>query len=280
MANDVILFLGQSNMVGETERLLEDEPVRGAWEYRLLTDELVPLRDPTGENTGRDLKPVYPYAERASLSQWLQDTVFEASCEGRTSLIPSFARAYIEVTGRGVVAVPAAKGCTSASYWLPGEHGYAAIVSKARAAMARAGEIGEVMAVWLQGESDMLRRTDKAAYMERLTRIRDALKADLGVSRFGVIRVGRFASLADWDKAPLEERLRADETIMAAQDELCERDAGFTMLTRIADELITGDRKYVNPNVAGHFSALGLQLLGRTAGRSLGLCVKGGEAPA
>ena len=290
MSMDMILFLGQSNMVGETETLLESDPVPGAWEYRLLADELVPLRDPVGENTGRDLKPVYPYEERSSMKQWLEDTVFEASCEGRTSLIPSFTRAYIAKTGRNVVAVPAAKGCTRASYWLPLSGrgrpareaiGYSAIVHKACAAIRRAGGVDRVFAVWLQGESDMLAQTDSETYIGQVTSIKDALKADLGLSRFGIIRVGRFSSLATWIDTPMPERIKADETIMAAQDVLCKRDRDFAMLTRLADELITGDRKYANPNVAGHFSALGLQVLGQAAGTALGaIAAESGDSTA
>ena len=120
-------------------------------------------------------------------------------------------------------------------------------------------------------------KTDAATYMRQVTTIKNALKKDLGLARFGIIRVGRFSSLAPRSDVPLEDRVRADEAIMAAQDALCERDGDFLMLTRLADDLITGDGEYVNPNVMGHFSALGLETLGQAAGRALGLAAARGN---
>ena len=228
------------------------------------------MRDPVGEDLGTDLGAVEPYSEKFDFAQWTQSVVFEASWEGKTSLIPSFVRAYIAETGREVVAVPAAKGCTRAEDWLPGTAGYGAIVKKTRAAMKKSGEIGDVFAVWLQGESDMIARTEPEVYADRVAHIKDGLKKDLGIACFGIIRVGRFTSVAVRDAALYKELLRADMGIIAAQDGLCRRDGDFVMLTAIADELITGEKKYVNPNIAGHFSALGLQTLGAAAGKALG----------
>lgn len=273
MKNDLILFLGQSNMVGQAERLAESEPVPGALEYRFLTDELVPLRDPAGEDLGRGMRPVAPYAEGVPFWEWTDSVLLEGAWARRTTLLPSFARAYIRASGRGVVAVHAAKGCTRAEHWLPGTEGYGAVVTKARAAVRKAGG-GGVYAVWLQGESDMLARTAPEDYIDRVLKIKNGLKADLGLCRFGVIRVGRFSSLAPFDGTPPEDRLRADLSIIAAQDSLCERDPDCLMLTSAADGLITGDPRYVNPEAAGHFSALGLQVLGREAGARLGAAVR------
>ncbi len=274
MATDLILFLGQSNMVGQTERLAESEAVPGASEYRYLTDELIPLRDPAGEDVGHGMLPVRPLSRQPSFGQWLEDTVLHGAVEGHTTLIPSFARGYIEATGHEIIAVPAAKGSTTAADWQPGTEGCAAVIKKARAAVKRAGRVDNVYAVWLQGESDMLIRTDPDVYIERVIRLKDVLKAELGLSRFGVIRVGRFFSLGPFNDIPAEERLRADMAIIRAQDAMCERDADLLMLTRAADALITGDPRYVNPGATGHFSATGLQLLGREAGLSLGSAVR------
>lgn len=47
---DLIVFGGQSNMQGQTERLADNRIVKGAWEYRHLTGSLVPLCDPCGED--------------------------------------------------------------------------------------------------------------------------------------------------------------------------------------------------------------------------------------
>ena len=47
---DVIIFSGQSNMQGQSETLSEHDIVKDAYEYKWLTDELVPLQNPVGEN--------------------------------------------------------------------------------------------------------------------------------------------------------------------------------------------------------------------------------------
>ena len=51
MKTDLIIFAGQSNMQGMTECLpVCNDPVPNALEYRYLTDSLIPLRHPVGEN--------------------------------------------------------------------------------------------------------------------------------------------------------------------------------------------------------------------------------------
>ena len=40
---DVIIFSGQSNMQGQSECLTENDVVNDAYEYKWLTDELLPL---------------------------------------------------------------------------------------------------------------------------------------------------------------------------------------------------------------------------------------------
>jgi len=85
----------------------------------------------------------------------------------------------------------------------------------------------------------------------------DALKADLGVDLFGIIRVGRFTN----DDRDLE--------IISAQDEICREDENYVMLTDIATEL-NQQKEYMNPHVRGHYSAKGLEQLGSTAAETLG----------
>ena len=53
-------------MQGQTERLAESSPVPGAMEYRYLTDSLIPLRDPCGEDNRADGTEGYPYGSAAA----------------------------------------------------------------------------------------------------------------------------------------------------------------------------------------------------------------------
>ena len=257
---DIIIFGGQSNMQGQSEVLTECEVVEGALEYRFLTDTLKPLCNPVGEDIRYDGSAGYRFDDGVMLGEWVADHVLASACYGHTNLVPSFVRAYIKETGKNVIAVPAAKGSTNIESWLPSSPGYRALASKAAAAIKKASEtydIERIYIVWLQGESDAIESVSKACYKERLMTVAESLKADLGIERFGVIRVGRY----NFDKR--------DDEIISAQDEICRESPLFLMLTDIATTL-NEDATMMNPYVPGHYSALGLETLGTAAGTALG----------
>lgn len=259
MTKDLLIFGGQSNMQGECERCSETQAVAGAMEYRYLTDSLVPLCNPVGENILLDKTRGDAVVYGTNLQDWVSRHVLGAACYGNTSLIPSFCRAYCENSQRQAVAVPVCRGGTMLSFWMPGTVGYEMIVEKTLAASAKTAEtaqIGKKYFVWLHGESDAANGMSKLYYKENLTAFKEHLKADAGMDRFCIIRVGRFAGDA------------RDDAIMEAQSELCKQDPDFLMLTEIASELCKNP-KYMNPNLAGHYSAEGLELLGKTAGSAL-----------
>ena len=106
---DLIIFSGQSNMEGESERLPEiNDPVVGAAEYRFLTDELVLLLHPVGEHIGKDGRACAVYPD--NLSKTLEASALLASSGDKANMVPFFCKTYVEATGRNVVAVHAAKG--------------------------------------------------------------------------------------------------------------------------------------------------------------------------
>jgi hypothetical protein len=78
----------------------------------------------------------------------LPETVLLAPEKGCTTMLPSFARSYIESTGHEVVAVHAARGSTVVSFWLPETEGYDSIIKKTNAAIKKVGRenIGKIMA--------------------------------------------------------------------------------------------------------------------------------------
>ena len=262
---DVLIFGGQSNMQGQSERLSECKIVPMAWEYRYLSDTLIPLQNPVGENIRCDGTQGEEVTPSIDIAAWLADHALGAACYGNTNLVPAFCRAYTETTERQVIAVHAAKGSTCVAQWLPGGTEYRVLRDKASAAVMRARRegygIGGVYFIWLQGESDALLSTSTADYQAQLRILADALHADLGMDAFGIIRVGRFAGDA------------RDDAILLAQDEICRTNEDFWMLTDIAAEL-NRQSEYMNPNVAGHYSAAGLELLGRVAGEALAKAVR------
>ena len=257
---DLIIFGGQSNMQGECEVLSETEVVADALEYRLLDDALVPLQNPVGEDIRYDggRGKCFHHWETTA-EQWCADHVLGSACEGRTSLIPSFCRAYIAGTGRAVVAVPAAKGSTRVDQWMPGSDGYAMLTKKVNAAIAHVKKeytIGHIYLAFLQGESDAIESVPGDLYKERLNALREAFVAEFGLETFGIIRVGRFTMDA------------RDDVIINAQSEICREQEGFLMLTEAATDL-NGMPDMMNPYVGGHYSAKGLETLGRLAGETL-----------
>lgn len=233
---DIIIFSGQSNMQGQTESCPCEPAVKGAYEFRFFENKLIPLRHPVGENIGN---------------------IFLAAHEGHGSLIPDFCRAYIASTGKETMAVHIAKGGTTIAEWLP-EHfseRYFMAVRKAKNARRKAGEIGKMYFVWLQGESDAIEGTSQIDYEKRMLKFRENLVKDLKIDGFFIIRMGKFVQ----DSRDIE--------ILRAQENLCDGEK-FVMLTRISG-VLTQCPKYMNPYAAGHYNNAGMKLLGTAAGENL-----------
>lgn len=259
---DLIFFGGQSNMQGQTEALLNRSTDPEALEYRFLTDSFVPVSDPVGEDIRPDYLEGYPFTSETDCLTWLRDHVTGSSCYGNSNLVPSFLSAYRKRTKTSTAAVHIAKGSTVIADWLPGTAGYGILLKKGLSAIRKAEEASAAVRhryfVWLQGESDAIVSTPREVYVERLRLLGESLRRDLGITVFGVIRVGRFVG---------DER---DDTIMNAQTEVCRTDAPFfRLLTDRAAELNL-DPTCMNPLVQGHFSAHGLDVLGSLAGDALG----------
>lgn len=242
-------------MQGQSERLSENDIVNDAYEYKWLTDELLALQNPVGENITYSMSQGYDIMPGTDIPSWLKEHALGAACYGNTNLVPAFCRTYTEITKRQILAVHAAKGSTQISEWLPGKPIYHILIQKARGAIQKVNP-ERIIFVWLQGESDAIASVTKDDYKAALRLLCDALKTDIGINLFGIIRVGRFTN----DDRDLE--------IISAQDEICREDDNFAMLTDIATEL-NDQNEYMNPYVRGHYSAKGLELLGTTAAKTL-----------
>lgn len=256
MELDVLIFGGQSNMQGQTEGLpRENLPVDGVLEYRLAGDELIPLRHPVGETiSGPD------------------EVLLRGSVHGSGALVPDFCRAYVKQTGIPVVAIHAAKGSTGIGQWLPGQNRYIYALEKLRRGIEKAralGTVRHIYYIWLQGETDAIRRTSKADYMRMLTEYKNSLKQDAGIEKFGIIEVGYFCYTVRWLKNRTREEGRMnDEAIMAAQEALPEMDSDFVLLTQICKTLSL-DEAYINPFEDGHYNNRAMTVIGETAGTAL-----------
>lgn len=261
---DVIIFCGQSNMQGQSEALTNTEIIPNCFEYRYLKDEIIPLKNPVGEDITFDKLQGDRFENNVDLQQWLKLHVSGSACYGHTNLVPIFCGTYAQTTGNHVLAVHIAKGSTTVAEWLPGTPGYQMIVEKGTSAVEKVKSkenVRHIFFVWLQGESDAVAGNGNAYYKGKITELDKALKKDIAIEKFGIIRVGRFTN---------DPR---DYEIISAQDEICRENNDFLMLTDIATEL-NKQEKYMNPFVGGHYSAIGLEKLGYEAGKSLGLYCK------
>lgn len=258
---DIIIFCGQSNMQGQTERLSENEVVKNALEYKYLDDTFVSLQNPVGEDICYDGTRGEVYSDKVIPHQWHITHALGSSSSGHTNLVPSFCRSYLKQTKESVIAVHAAKGSTDINCWLPPAREYSIMLEKAKAAIKKAREsfsIDHIFFVWLQGESDAICSRSKEEYKEKITLLGDLLKKELSVEKFGIIRVGKFTR----DERDLE--------IISAQDEICVENEFFIMLTEAAVGYCEECGEMMNPIVGGHYSAAGLESLGQLAGDTLG----------
>ncbi len=246
---DILIFGGQSNMEGQTSAPPEDlRPVAGAMEYRYTTHSYVPLQHPVGEELA-------PYLSGA--------------CFGLGNLVPDFVDVYRKYRRVLVGAVHTAKGATNIDQWDPAGDIYRTARRKIVDCLqtTQPEPIERRYFIWLQGESDALRALPEEEYLRRLVALKDALKADCGIDRFGIIRVGYFSSTPAYDEA-----------IMRAQERACADDGDFLMLTRITSAL-SRDARYVNPHAPGHFDNAALAVIAAEAARTLALLASGlGEA--
>ncbi|MBQ8683685.1 MAG: hypothetical protein IJ518_04120 [Clostridia bacterium] len=254
---DILIFAGQSNMAGATESIpYPNDPVKGAVEFRYLTNMLQPLTHPVGEVLGGDL----------------------LTGVNKGSPVPYTCDAYIKASGRQAVAIHVAQGATKIAEWLKGTDRYTLAVDKIKAGIKLAkqhGKIGHIYCVWLQGESDAIDRTSKETYMQRLTQFKNDLKKDVGLEKFGIIEVGYFAYTVDWltDRTK-EDAKQCDETIMQAQEELPKVDSDFVMLTQICKTKLSLDNAYENPLADGHYTNKGVAIIGEEAGKALAKLAK------
>ena len=250
---DILIFGGQSNMQGQTEGLPEiNIPVDSALEYRYLTNTLIQVEHPIGED--------------------INDGLLLGADAGGGSLIPDFCHAYVKTAKTQVIAIHVARGATTVSEWQKGMPRYELALKKILAGISKAREnyeIGKIYYIWLQGESDAIARTSKENYEKMLTNLKNSLKSDAGIDKFCIIEVGYFCGAVTWlhDRTIEEGRLH-DEAIMQAQEDLCVKDRDFCMLTQICKTLSL-DKANINPFAQGHYNNKAMVLIGTEAGKAL-----------
>lgn len=174
---DVVLFTGQSNMVGwDTNKYEVDISDGQAYEFKYSDGQLTEVKNPVGEAYG----------------------VLEKS--RGSSIVPRFCAEYTEKTGRKIVVVHAAKGGMPISQFQPSQALYKNIVEKYKACIDYLDknenfETDKKFYIMFQGETDTngassngsSRETYKTKYMT----FHNALKEDCGFEFGALIQTGR-----------------------------------------------------------------------------------------
>lgn len=249
---DLILFMGQSNMSGAGGNAAEaPELIKGAgYEYRAITqpEELVALTEPFGENEHKE--------------GYLDD---RGLIERKGSLVTAFVNAYYEQTKERVVAVSASRGATpvhSFNKYLV-EDVIERLENAKRVMTEQQVNIRHIYMVWLQGENDAYLETPKEQYIGEMQKLLYTLQP-YGVENCFVIQIGNGSS----DGVPFDAK-----PIQEAQEELCETDDNFVLVSTRGKEL--SEPPYMEDGI--HFTQAALNLLGEEAGTNAGIYVKSAE---
>ena len=249
----VLIFIGQSNMQGSTGEKCTAPEQENCFEYKFLSNQLVPLKNPVGEDIG-------------------DNNELKESGKKCGSLVPFFCGAYSKSAGKKVIAIHTAKGDTKLSEWLPDTERFDIAVNKISAGIEKVKEeyeIEKTFVVFLQGESNALIQTTTKEYLDMLKTFKNALKSRFDFEKFAIIRVGYFAEFAPWIKLPVKTKRKADKAIMKAQEYAVKLDKDFIMITRMLKKL-SRKKKYLNPKEYGpHYNNYAMQMIGKVAGTKL-----------
>lgn len=235
---DVILFTGQSNMVGrETSQYASD--LEGiSFEYRYNDDKLITTANPVGENFGA--------VEKSSGS----------------SIVPKFCEDYYEQTGRKTVAVHVARGGRAISYFAQTGAIYPDIIDKYSACIDYLEadenfEIGRKFYIMFQGESDteaLSKQTYKDTYMNFHNGVKNALGFDFGA----LIQTGRNTNIS----------YPGIVRIAQAKTELAYENDNIIMINKFGIDCFAKHKEYMRSDNV-HYNSEGLQKIAADSCKAL-----------
>lgn len=185
---DLVMFMGQSNMVGRGTAAKATVVTKDhGYEFKAISD-------PT---------KLYHTAEPFGLNEDNQDSgVTDA---GRTgSLVSAFMEEYYKYRGVPIVGVSCSKGGTGTDFWAPGGSALNDAIARHDSAKAWLQENGYTIErdymVWLQGETDAGKGMSASKYAEKLTAIIEEMILKAGIEFCAVIRIGHYKPSATRNK--------------------------------------------------------------------------------
>lgn len=246
---DLILFMGQSNMSGAGgDASLAPQLIKGAgYEYRAITrpEELVVLEEPFGAQEHKE--------------GYLDDREF---FERGGSLVTAFVNAYYKEAKERVVAVSASRGSAQISSF--NRYLVEDVIERLEGAKsvmtAQNVNIRHIYMVWLQGETDAYVGTTADEYVGGMQKLLHTLQP-YGVEKCFLIQIGN---------AKMGEETVETSYIQAVQEDLCESDENFILVSTIAKTI--SEPPYMEDGI--HFTQQGLNLIGEEAGENAGKYIK------
>lgn len=225
---DVILFTGQSNMVGRETSKYASELEGISFEYKYNSDKLVTTANPVGETFGA------------------------VEVSSGSSIVPKFCEDYYEQTGRKTVAVHVARGGRAISYFAQTGAIYPNIVNKYSACIEYLEadenfEIGRKFYVMFQGESDT-EALSKQTYKDTYMNFHSGVKNELGFEFGALIQTGRNTNIS----YPGIVRIAQAKTELAYENE------DIIMINKFGIDCFAKHKEYMRSDNV-HYNSEGLQ---------------------
>lgn len=217
ISQDVILFMGQSNMAGrgEAKKATVCDGKAGV-EFRAISNpsSFVPLLEPFGKNEN-------------------VETGIDDSGRKKGSLVSAFVQKYYQETGRQVIAVSASEGGTTSAQWKDNlvKDGADRLQITRKFLKTQGITPEHIYMIWCQGESDGDNNIDGEQYKRNMEEIWNIMKC-AGAEHCFVIQIGHFnykgfpEGMYGIDGLELDRRYGK---IRKAQEELCQENSEFTM---------------------------------------------------
>lgn len=239
---DVFLVYGQSNAVGYA-------PTEGKEDYPKLIDNAKELW--FNPNT-KELKPI------------IKELVYSSGDVSTGHAWASFANRYVQLTGRGCIILPAAKGGTPLINLLKGNSSgiYSKMTDMYRDFVTYTKDnklrIGSVNVLFHQGETDQTALNTREFYIKRLNILIDDMVTDFNVKKFFIAKVGNPQS-----------RLEVSwSDIQLAQEDVCAKNPVAVMSYRGCGSF-TKTNLLLSTGDGVHYTQSGYNLMGYNMGESV-----------
>lgn len=254
---DILLFAGQSNMMGYGNCYEAPEVKKGtAYVYNPITNKntLLPIEESKGKPFGQGQNDKY-----------LNNAEFGISPRG--SLIPAFVNAYFAKTKVPVIAVPATHAGSGSTSWA--ESRYKGAISRLnnsiKVAKKKGYTIRHVYMVWLQGESDAFAYMPAGMHNNNLKSLYSKMKKKTSIEKVLLINIPPYYGDAE-NAFDIKNNY---DIIQNANRSLCKSNKNFVLISDLAPSF--PEEWMYNDGL--HLTQYALNLLGTDAGSKAGTYV-------